>query len=237
MWRNARLLAAIALVAVVGSGGSAEPAASGAHAGQDRPNIILILTDDQRWDTLSAMPNVQRLLAGHGVTFANSFVVNPLCCPSRSSILTGNYSHTTHVYKNLPPDGGFQTFGTQDRSTIATWLEAAGYRTALVGKYLNGYAHTSYIPPGWDRWVAYTSGTDYYDYTLNVDGERVSHGHAPSDYSTDVLADYAVDFVRDTSSPFFLYFAPNAPHQPAFPEPGAPDQFANLPLWRPPSFD
>jgi arylsulfatase A-like enzyme len=236
MWRIARLLAAIVLVPLIGSGGSVERA-SLAGSSSNRPSIILILTDDQRFDTLSAMPNVESLLAAHGVTFHNDFVVNSLCCPSRTSILTGNYSHTTHVYKNLPPNGGFQTFGTQDRSTVATWLEAAGYRTALVGKYLNGYEHTSYVPPGWDRWVAYVTGTDYYDYTLDVDGRLESHGHTPSDYSTDVLTNYAVDFVKNTTGPIFLYFAPNAPHQPAFPEPGAPDRFADLSPWRPPSFD
>ena len=119
---------------------------------RDRPNIVLILTDDQRWDTLSAMPNVRHLLVDHGVTFANAFVSDSLCCPSRASILTGQYDETTGVWSNMPPTGGFQAFH-EDRNTIATWLHADGYHTALVGKYLNRY-ETSYVPPGWDRWVS-----------------------------------------------------------------------------------
>ena len=102
------------------------------------PDIVLILTDDQRWDSLDVMDTVQSELIGHGVDFTNAFVVNPMCCPSRASILSGQWSHTTHVYKNQPPDGGFETFQAHESNTIATTLQAAGYRTALIGKYLNG---------------------------------------------------------------------------------------------------
>ena len=121
------------------------------------PNIVLILTDDQRWDTLWAMPTVTSELADRGITFVNGYVSNPLCCPSRASILTGQYSHSNGVYTNhgQEPLGGFRAF--DDGSTVATWLDDAGYRTAMLGKYLNGYAG-SYVPPGWDRWFA-TFGT------------------------------------------------------------------------------
>src|SRR5437868_5953273 len=116
-------------------------------------NVVVIVTDDQRADTinggqntlLSAMPNVQKYIVGKGVTFTNGFVTNPQCCPSRASIFTGEYSHGTGVYKNFPQNGGFASFN--DISTVATWLNRAGYDTALVGKYLNGY-HGKYIPPG-----------------------------------------------------------------------------------------
>src|SRR5438093_421639 len=127
------------------------------------PSIVLILTDDQRWDTLWAMPNVRKQLGGRGVTFTNGFVVNPLCCPSRSSILTGRYSHSTGLYANRGPHGGFAHF--DDRSTIATWLDDAGYTTGYFGKYLNGYQDTTEVPPGWDRWFAIQtvpSGSGYY---------------------------------------------------------------------------
>ena len=123
-----------------------------APGGQSGPsNVVLILTDDQRWDTLWAMPTVTREIADRGITFANGFVSNPLCCPSRASILTGQYSHSTGVYTNHGGDlsGGFRAF--RDRSTIATWLHEVGYRTAMYGKYLNGYT-ASYVPPGWDTW-------------------------------------------------------------------------------------
>ena len=135
------------------------------------PDIVLIVTDDQRWDTLGEMPGLRRTVRAHGMTFREAFVVNPLCCPSRASILTGAYSHTTGVYTNVPPDGGVAAF--DDRSTLATWLDDAGYRTAFVGKYLNGYAKPWYVPPGWDRWVAFLRGpSPYYDSDMSVNGRR-----------------------------------------------------------------
>jgi len=204
------------------------------------PSFVVIVTDDQRWDTLSALPSVRRLLAAHGVTFENAAVVNSLCCPSRASILTGQYSHSHGVYRNKGRFGGFKAF--EDESTVATWLDDAGYETALVGKYLNRYGGT-YVPPGWDRWVAFSGPepgprpSPYFGYTLNVDGELRSHGQAAGDYSTDVLAREAVSFVREASDPFFLYFVPSAPHSPATPPPRYEARFHDLPPHRPPSYD
>ena len=184
------------------------------------PDIVLIVTDDQRWDTLGEMPGLQRTVRAHGMTFREAFVVNPLCCPSRASILTGAYSHTTGVYTNVPPDGGVAAF--DDRSTLATWLDDAGYRTAFVGKYLNGYAKAWYVPVGWDRWVAFLRGPSlYYDYVMSVNGRRREYGSAAADYSTDVLAGIAERFIRETPSgdPLFLFLAPSAPHHPQTPAP------------------
>lgn len=134
------------------------PFASAAQAETEdaRPSILLIVTDDQRWDTLWAMPRVQRRVVDRGTTFHEAFVVNPICCPSRASILTGGYSHTTGVYRQIPPYGRFEAL--RDDSTLATWLDDAGYSTGLFGKYIDGYQHpalTGYVPPGWDRWVAF----------------------------------------------------------------------------------
>src|SRR5262245_17798211 len=109
---------ALALVGACAGSSLGTPSASAQRA--ERPNIVVVLTDDQRWDTLSAMPTVERALVAHGVTFTNSFVVNSLCCPSRTSLLTGQYSHSTGVYRNLPPHGGFPSF--RDSRTIATVL-------------------------------------------------------------------------------------------------------------------
>jgi N-acetylglucosamine-6-sulfatase len=210
------------------------------------PTIVLVLSDDQRWDTLWAMPTVKSELVGKGVDFSNGFVVNPICCPTRASILTGAYSHTIGVYRDLPPHGGFATFTGrhEDHSTIATWLHAAGYRTAMIGKYLNGYtkSHASYVPPGWDRWVAFTSqrgNGDYHNYDLSIDGRSRSYGGAERTYSTDVLAGKAVDFIRfaDPDRPLFLYFSPNAPHEPATPPARYASAFSDLPPWRPPAYD
>ena len=201
-----------------------------------QPSIVLVLTDDQRFDTIAEMPNVQSDLVDHGVDFTNAFVVNPLCCPSRASILTGQYSHTTGVYSNQGKHGGFHIF--RDATTIATSLRAAGYETAHFGKYLNGYGGT-YVPPGWSRWAAFSPvfrSNLYYDFTLNEDGVLVPY-NGPANYSTDVLADKAADFIRETNGPLFLVFAPTAPHAPAIPAPRHNGDFAGVAPWRPPSYN
>jgi arylsulfatase A-like enzyme len=217
------LIVGVTLLAVVGGAGAAT-----------RPNIVFVLTDDQRFDTLRAMPTVQRELAGRGVTFKNAFVVNALCCPSRASILTGRYSHSTQVYGNSGPYGGFASF--RDRSTVGTWLRSAGYRTGYVGKYLNGYGG-SYVPPGWDRWVAFTNA-GYDRYGLNVDGTRRGYRPGnPADYSTDVLTRHARRFIRGARKPFFLVYAPFAPHSPAVAAPRHANAFGAMAPWRPPNYD
>ena len=147
-----------------------------AAAVEPPPNIVMILTDDQRADTLRYMPIVQRTLGKHGVTFTNAYVSNPVCCPSRATIMTGLYSHSTGVYTNDELYGGFAAF--EDDSTIATWLHDAGYRTGLFGKYLNGY-DSDYTPPGWDRWFATHESGDYYDYSATSDGTIVDYGGTP----------------------------------------------------------
>ncbi|MBI4260681.1 MAG: sulfatase [Actinobacteria bacterium] len=210
----AALTAAVAVLAVAGAGIVLAGRLVGGGGGADRPSIVLIVTDDQRADMMEPMPIVRERLAGRGVTFRNGFVVNPLCCPSRASILTGRWSHSTGVWRNNVPHGGFPSF--EDSSTVATWLHGAGYETALVGKYLNRYAST-YVPPGWDRFVAlrFSESRNYYlDYELTVDGRVVPYGSAPEDYSTDVFAGHAEEFVRSAEGPIFLYFAPWAPHEP-----------------------
>jgi N-acetylglucosamine-6-sulfatase len=209
------------------------------------PNIVVIVTDDQRWDTLWAMPTLQSEIVAKGVTFANAFAVNPTCCPSRASILTGQYSNTTGVYTNKRPDGGFPRF--EDESTIATWLDAAGYQTALSGKYLNLYSnrHVTYLPPGWDRWFAMLTGASeeqdfyYFNYDVSDQGSLVEFGFAETDYSTDVFADRADAFIRgaDPGSPLFLLFTPVAPHYPAFPADRHETEFSELEDHRPPNYN
>ena len=217
------------------------------------PNLILLLTDDQRWDELGLthgvqyMPTVQSQLMDKGIDFTNAFVVNPSCCPSRTTILTGKYSHGTDVYTNKPPHGGFQTFEPEEGSTLATWLQAGGYYTGLVGKYLNGYDGTqvSHVPPGWDRWVALTLGSNeggpvgYYNYTLSVDGSPVTYGKGLANYSTNVLGGYATDFIDSAPAdqPLFLYFAPYSPHSPTQVAKNEKSSCAGLQPLRPPSFN
>ncbi|MEJ7872210.1 MAG: sulfatase, partial [Rubrobacteraceae bacterium] len=221
------LLACLAASLLVGCSGSA-PDGEGVQASA-RPNVVFILADDMRADDFEYMPRTRQLLAEEGLAFDNAFVAHSLCCPSRASILRGQYTHNHQVWTNNPPDGGFSEFrsmGHED-STVATWLKDEGYQTALIGKYLNGYARRdeeTYVPPGWDEWHGVLGGGDYYDYRLNENGEVVSYGGEEQDYQTDVLADKARDYVRRVDgsaspSPFFLYLAPGTPHGPFVPAP------------------
>jgi arylsulfatase A-like enzyme len=183
------------------------------------------------------MPNVTNLIANQGVAFRNSFATTALCAPSRASMLAGKYAHTTGVHDNDGADGGFGVF--QDASTLAVWLQTAGYKTGLFGKYLNGYAAASpYTPPGWDEWHAFKA-PQYFNYTLVENGVEVPYGSADTDYSTDVLAAKAVQFVQANAgtSPFFLYFTPYAPHAPATPAPRYAGSFSSIPPWRPANFN
>lgn len=212
---------------------------AGAPNPSRRPNIVVILTDDQRRDEIEHMPTLMQRLAGEGLRFDNAFVTTPLCCPSRASVLTGLYAHN-HGIKLL---GGAPIFDA--RSTLATWLHEAGYRTALIGKYMNDNGQLApRVPPGWDTWVtfadrpwSYLKAAMYYDYRLNENGVMVTRGHAPEDYSTDVLRDLAVGFVRENATrPFLLLFTPFAPHLPAIPAPRDAGRFAELALPSAPSF-
>jgi arylsulfatase A-like enzyme len=126
-------------------------------------------------------------------------------------LLTGQYSHHHHVEENT------QGKNLDESNTLATWLQASGYRTSLIGKYLNGYpfGRGLYKPPGWDNWQVFTGEPDYYNYKLYENGVTHSFGSATSDYSTDVLTNKAVDFINASSAqPFFLFFAPKTPHNP-----------------------
>jgi arylsulfatase A-like enzyme len=213
------------------------PAAALAQSADEPPSIVLIVTDDQRWDTLWAMPEVQRSLVEPGVTFSNAFTTSPLCCPARASILTGSYPHTTGVYTQTLPHGGFKAF--DDSATIATALHGGGYATGFFGKYLDSFqadALDGYVPPGWDRFVAFVH-SEYLGYGLTVDGQIIRHGEDPEDYSTDVLATHAESFIRSSTGPLFAVYAPAAPHAPAVPAPADRELFADLPAWRPPAFD
>jgi arylsulfatase A-like enzyme len=200
-----------------------------------RPSIVLILTDDQRADATSLMPSLQRELVQRGVVLSSAVVSTPLCCPSRATLLTGRYAHRHGTYRNTGPHGGVASF--QDDETLPVWLDRAGYATAFVGKYLNGYRGRR-VPPGWDRWRAFSWGWGYFGYRLVDERGRLRHfGYAPEDYSTDVLAREAVKLLRRLRPPFFLLFAPAAPHEPALPAPRDRDRLAELPPHAPPSLD
>lgn len=186
----------------------------------DEPlNVVFILTDDQRYDMVEQMPTVSTRLAGEGLSFDTAIVTTSLCCPSRASMLSGRYAHA-HGIRTL---SGAHKFDA--RETIATWLDRAGYTTALIGKYMNANGKLApAVPPGWDEWrtfmdnpASFFGDSLYYGYRLNENGASRAYGTAPEDYSTDVLAAFATRFVAEAEEPFFLYFAPFAPHLPSLP--------------------
>jgi len=217
----------------------ASAAGADATAKAPRPNLILIVTDDQSVDTLAEMPRLATQLSGHGTTFRNAFVPITACCPSRISILRSQYAHNHGVTGNSGPTGGFAGFTATggQASTLATWLQAAGYRTALVGKYLNGFEAGDEMSPGWDVWYATTQG-GYFGVRIDANGKELKTGKDV--YLTDFLRDRALEFVKGSLAqgrPFFLYLTPYAPHKPADPAPRHRGLFDARPIPRPPSFD
>jgi N-acetylglucosamine-6-sulfatase len=229
-----------------GSGESNPPPPPNARA----PNIVLILTDDQDMASLSHMVQLKELVIDQGISLDQHYVSLSLCCPSRISSLRGQYAHNTGIYTNGPPDGGFQSFHAkgQEASTYATWLQAAGYRTAFFGKYLNGYPETApaptYVPPGWTEWYATVAGTPQrgFDYTMNENGTLVEYGSDEVDYTTDVLSNKAADFIRrsvaqNPDQPFLAHIGTHAPHSPAEPAPRHRDSYAGIQAPRGPAFN
>jgi N-acetylglucosamine-6-sulfatase len=215
-----RLLTAVMLFSVMAGISATSPTAQAEDV--PPPNVVFIMLDDVGQGFMDAMPTVRQQIRSKGVDFTNGIVPTSLCCPSRASTLSGNYAHTTGVYTNDPSDnGGWEAFRDDESSTLATHLNDAGYRTGMVGKYLNGYplAPTNYVPPGWDDFIAFLH-PGYYNYKLRGTVQE-EYGSAVADYSTDVLAKHAVQFVNSTpaETPLFLYFAPYAAHAPFNPAP------------------
>jgi N-acetylglucosamine-6-sulfatase len=205
------------------------------------PNIILINTDDLDADSLRFMPNVESLLTLNGASFTDFIVAAPDCCPSRASLLRGQYVHDHGILRGSKKfgEGKFRSQGLED-STIATWLRRAGYQTALIGKYLNGYENDpTHVPPGWTEWYA-TFSSQYFDYQINENGKLVHYGNNPADYQTDVLSEKSVSFIRRSTTDgkrFFLYLAPSAPHGPATAAPRHESLFAQRTAPRTASFN
>jgi len=181
------------------------------------PNVVFVLVDDLDLAVYQSgledglLPNL-KALASAGTSFSNAFVSTSLCCPSRATLLTGRYGHNHGTVRNSGPSGGFKSF--KDTATLAVWLKAGGYRTAMMGKYFNGYDadQAAYAPPGWDTWNALLR-TTMYDYAITVPGGSRVYGRAPADYQTDVLAGLADAFLRAPGNqPFYLALNPSAPH-------------------------
>lgn len=214
------------------------------------PNILVIMTDDQTVGDMRALAKTRSHLAAKGTTFENSFVAYPLCCPSRATFLTGQYPHNHGVVANAGPNGYARL---DETNTLAVWLEDAGYFTAHVGKYLNGYGVglSPAVPPGWSRWFGLMDPATYryYDYKVSEDGVAVSYGSSEEDYQTDVLAAEAERILRSfegKTQPLFLVVTPLAPHleslrrnvtTPPRPAPRHEGAFAREPFPVKPSFN
>jgi N-acetylglucosamine-6-sulfatase len=204
----------LALLIVVALAWLAVPAVAGAAA---RPNVVVIETDDQTVADLAGMPHTRSLIGDRGVRFANSFVSLSQCCPSRTTLLTGQYAHNHGVLAIVPPFGGFDRLDSSE--TLAVWLQRAGYATVLLGKFLNRYGvrDPREVPPGWSEWhgLVDPSTYRYFGYTINDDGRLTHYGTAPADYQTDVITRRAEEIVRrraKSDQPFFLWTAYLAPH-------------------------
>jgi len=219
---------------------------------QSRPNVVVLLTDDQTIESMRVMAGVRAELAAAGTTFNRSFVSNPLCCPSRATLYTGQYTHNHGVIGNRPPEGGY---GRLDKSEwLPLWLQRAGYHTVHIGKFMNRYGQDSpptEVPPGWSEWYTSVDPSTYRfrGYLLNENG--VVRGY--DRYSTDEYSDRAVEAVArlaPSSEPFFLSVAWLAPHSGGPRDPDDPqglvtpmpaarhrDLFAGEPLPRSPAFN
>ena len=195
-----------------------------------RPNIVFIMTDDQDLRSLESrhpngeliLKNINTLLGQQGVNFTNNFDSFSLCCPSRVTLLTGQYAHNHKVLDNEMPWGGYHKFkqlGLENNS-LAVWLEQAGYQTIHLGKYVNGYGRppgvNTAVPPGWNKWFTIFGSLNYYDYFINEEGVIKEFGETPAEYLTDVITEKAVQYLKEQKSskkPFFMvvdYYAPHA---------------------------
>ena len=236
------LLAALVLLALPGAAGAAP-----------RPNVLVVVTDDQAVQTLrpDTMPTVAGQIAGRGTSFTDAIVTTPRCCPSRASMLTGEYAHNNGVFRN-----DYRQL-REKSSTLPAWLRRAGYRTIHVGKFLNLYRKArgpeAQAAPGWDVWHTIQEPNTYYDYDLSVNGRVVHYGNSDRDHVTDVLSRRAARLARRSAArkqPFYLQLDEWAPHVSRgrgtgqcgagrYPQPGPPDEtlYQSQPLPRPPSFN
>lgn len=204
------------------------------------PDIIVIVTDDMRESDWAALPETAAFFAEHGTTFPNFFTATPVCCPSRTTILTGMYTHNHGVLRNSGPNGGLKAFKKNglEGHAISFALHRAGYRTALIGKFVNGTKDGGKPLAGWDQWIA-TSELSYYGATLNVNGRTRTYPKNERGYVTEVLRREALSFVAKTDplTPMFLYFSPKAPHGPSTPAKGDRGAFNGARVERSPAFN
>jgi N-acetylglucosamine-6-sulfatase len=222
-------IAVLAVFGLLACGRSEETQAS------ERPNVLLIVTDDQLASAVRHMPKLRESVGRRGVTFDRAFLTDPLCCPSRTTILTGKFTHNHDVTNNHHRKGGARTFREEDlrRDTIGTRLGEAGYATGYFGKWMNGY-EGRHVPPGWHRWFAFSGDLNRPDsYDVNSDGQPRTFPRERNE--TDLLRDEAADFVNGhRDEPWMAVVATHAPHGPYWPpDPSDRDRRARLTTLRP----
>jgi arylsulfatase A-like enzyme len=221
--RHRRRLAVLAgALALAGLCALAGGGAGDAGAQSVRPNFIVVMTDDQGPGMRRALSQVQRLIGDQGVEFTNALASFPLCCPSRATLLTGQYAHNHGAQGNNPRSGGGYRALRDPERNLAAWLQASGYDTAFAGKWLNGLRTPRRAPPGWDEWWGLVGSggeglSSFYDYDVfETGGETAHYGTGASDYQTDALTrEYARPFIDAHATdpdPFFLWIAYHPPH-------------------------
>jgi N-acetylglucosamine-6-sulfatase len=232
------------LAGAAGSVAALAGAKTEAVPGATQPSIVMIVTDDMRADEWEALPRTRALRAGAGTTFPNFFLTTPQCGPSRASILTGRYAHSTGILGNGDAYKKFRDLGLE-ANTVAVWLQQAGYRTALVGKSINGHQNRRYgghgvVPPGWTDWHSMMNvPTAYYRFSVSDNGVETSFEKKDGAYGTDVFTERALAVIADTEpqQPLFLMLNVSAPHGPSKPAPRHSELFPDAVVPRTDAFN